>query len=635
MPFNLDLIINEHFEQILKNYLDTDFLEDYVLKIEPFLFKDNENFFNTYLDLSYRVIIDKRGILSVVATSNSKELPIGYINSKQKVHLCSTSCSPSFEYFNNSNLKIESKKYVVTVLSKLKEKILRISLKIYKDEMATLFHKFKKNYLLNNYKEDNTKVTRKDFSYKKIESFEPYELTYKVFYELASRNENVKKLVYVLDYLHDIKKIDSSNKIKIDEIDYRINKNICEYFLSGQVSGTNKNNKIFVSLDGSNPKCKIDIEDNKFKIEIIEEECRKDLKLYITLRSENYQKDMKKFDLPLSTCTISITSSTTGISKVNKKTSIAVTINKIKYSTNVFQDGSWFLEFDNKNILTKNDFLKKYKGFLKKEEHNIYLSQFIETRNNLIKEYEKELIDNYLIYPEDYDMNNPEKNKIAIQRFLNNSPMEKSNKYFFNENEYDGYSVHQGILDESFKSYDINIIKQDMTKQVIDHNISDVQLNLNLPKDELLAYISKIKDNYDNDNSILKTPFELLGEELDIESEKIKNMDAFEWADTLYIYDYYNNKDTNENKLDKKISIRDNLREYRNDLFDDDIEEPKEKQLGLRSINQIRKKYSEITKFNKKRRTSIKEHTIENRYKFMKILIEEQRYKKLLDKKSV
>ncbi|MFY4859633.1 hypothetical protein ACOTVM_03680 [Aliarcobacter butzleri] len=46
-------------------------------------------------------------------------------------------------------------------------------------------------------------------------------------------------------------------------------------------------------------------------------------------------------------------------------------------------------------------------------------------------------------------------------------------------------------------------------------HIIEMKLNLNLPKEELIAYLSKIKDDFDKDNSIIKTPLELLGETLE------------------------------------------------------------------------------------------------------------------------
>ena len=66
-------------------------------------------------------------------------------------------------------------------------------------------------------------------------------------------------------------------------------------------------------------------------------------------------------------------------------------------------------------------------------------------------------------------------------------------------------------------------------------------LNLNLPKEELIAYISKIKDDFDKNNSIIKTPLELLGEALEKSDNKKtpKKPKASVYADWFYIYDYW------------------------------------------------------------------------------------------------
>lgn len=81
-------------------------------------------------------------------------------------------------------------------------------------------------------------------------------------------------------------------------------------------------------------------------------------------------------------------------------------------------------------------------------------------------------------------------------------------------------------------------------------------LNLNLPKEELIAYISKIKDDFDKDNSIIKTPLELLGETLEkSDNKKIpKKPKASVYADWFYIYDYWKYEKT-QGKTDKDIFV--------------------------------------------------------------------------------
>ena len=72
-------------------------------------------------------------------------------------------------------------------------------------------------------------------------------------------------------------------------------------------------------------------------------------------------------------------------------------------------------------------------------------------------------------------------------------------------------------------------------------SLFSIDLNLNLPKEELIAYISKIKDDFDKDNSIIKTPLELLGETLEKSDNKKtpKKPKASVYADWFYIYDYW------------------------------------------------------------------------------------------------
>ncbi|MCT7632669.1 hypothetical protein PJV95_02030 [Aliarcobacter butzleri] len=87
-------------------------------------------------------------------------------------------------------------------------------------------------------------------------------------------------------------------------------------------------------------------------------------------------------------------------------------------------------------------------------------------------------------------------------------------------------------------------------------HIIEMKLNLNLPKEELIAYISKIKDDFDKDNSIIKTPLELLGETLEKSDNKKtpKKPKAFVYADWFYIYDYWKYEKT-QGKTDKDIFV--------------------------------------------------------------------------------
>jgi hypothetical protein len=67
------------------------------------------------------------------------------------------------------------------------------------------------------------------------------------------------------------------------------------------------------------------------------------------------------------------------------------------------------------------------------------------------------------------------------------------------------------------------------------------EIDFSLPKEELIAYITKIKDDFDKDNSIIKTPLELVGETLEKSDNKKtpKKPKASVYADCFYIYDYW------------------------------------------------------------------------------------------------
>jgi len=76
--------------------------------------------------------------------------------------------------------------------------------------------------------------------------------------------------------------------------------------------------------------------------------------------------------------------------------------------------------------------------------------------------------------------------------------------------------------------------------------IINLPINLNLPKTELEAYVSKIKDDYDENESIIQTPMELLGKKIvkAIEPNSLKKMPAkkkrkIAFSNAFCVYDLY------------------------------------------------------------------------------------------------
>jgi hypothetical protein len=106
-----------------------------------------------------------------------------------------------------------------------------------------------KNHLLESYQDDIVEPRREDSEYKKIENFGLHELTYKIFYEMAIRNGNVKKIMHALNYLQDIQSI-QKNEIKIEKIDCSIKNEERVYKLIGTVNLNHTDNyKIFIGIN--------------------------------------------------------------------------------------------------------------------------------------------------------------------------------------------------------------------------------------------------------------------------------------------------------------------------------------------------------------------------------------------------
>ena len=141
------------------------------------------------------------------------------------------------------------------------------------------------------------------------------------------------------------------------------------------------------------------------------------------------------------------------------------------------------------------------------------------------------------------------------------------------------------------KSYSRPTLKIDKSK------IFKVEINLNLPKKELIAYISKIKDDYNKNNFIVKTPLELLGEDTtksnSIDKNKINKgliakkffvydyvsirLEQIEDSNQDYIIEYEENKKIIENnpyitRQDKLIQLRELKKELEENINQRKIE---------------------------------------------------------------
>jgi len=374
MTFNLDQRINKNFRQILKNYLSVDSLEDYDIKIEELRSQDkSRQLFKICFTLTYQLLLLKNNLLAITATSKTYNNQIFSLSNQNHIKKLYNSNSVDFltlNLFKTTIPEIESKAYSLKISSKTEKnkkfsillQIKKITSKVittqfgedylieYKINKNTTWHKKLKKYLIESYKETEVTPTREDAVYKQIENFKPYELTYKIFYQMAIRNENAKKIIYSLNYLHDIYIMQKSQIIIINAINCSTQNEERLYTIVGTVNPKDTtSNKILIGINEYKFQCVEFIDNNKFKIEVFVDKEANSLDLHLTIESEKHQDTL---GLPATSSTLKIRSTTTGISKKNKETTISVKIDKEKYSTSPDQDGSWRIEFINlKEIL--------------------------------------------------------------------------------------------------------------------------------------------------------------------------------------------------------------------------------------------------------------------------------------------
>lgn len=123
----------------------------------------------------------------------------------------------------------------------------------------------------------------------------------------------------------------------------------------------------------------------------------------------------------------------------------------------------------------------------------------------------------------------------------------------------DCYVSYQGIF-EGTNSYEINKIFPNFKRPMREFNQTQVAFNMSLPKNEIIAYITRIKDDYDNKESSYKTLNQLLhGDDKRIE-DKLDHKEKDRYADDFFIYDYYTQSDYKHNE--KIVAIQKKLSQY-------------------------------------------------------------------------
>ena len=166
-----------------------------------------------------------------------------------------------------------------------------------------------------------------------------------------------------------------------------------------------------------------------------------------------------------------------------------------------------------------------------------------------------------------------------------------------------------------------------------------IPLNLALPKDELVAYVKAIKDNYDKDHTTISFDREVkpssainelkprgFGKKLEV-----PNMKKRLYADMFFVYDCLNTKDGKEHRNEAIKYVMSELENYYSEILADD------------TINKKHKERIGDKKFKERLKEKLKADytlgrtpkTIKKYFKLMHDFIDNERYKELLTGEKV
>lgn len=224
----------------------------------------------------------------------------------------------------------------------------------------------------------------------------------------------------------------------------------------------------------------------------------------------------------------------------------------------------------------------------------------------------------------------------AIEELMKNE-YDPSHRYKDNYTVKDGYVTYQASYEDS-SEYDINKIFPNFKRPMREFNQTQVAFNMSLPKDEIMAYIEKIKDDYDNKNNFYKTLNQLLyGDDTRIE-DKLEHKQQDRYADDFFIYDYYTQSDeVHEKKLEsiqKKLSqfhgmkVENGRNNYKIIDYDEALIKLQSKSsTSSNSFTNIAKKFKESEHIIHYIET-IK--IIENRFEVLKKAIDDKKFKTLI-----
>lgn len=211
------------------------------------------------------------------------------------------------------------------------------------------------------------------------------------------------------------------------------------------------------------------------------------------------------------------------------------------------------IDFDNFNALyAYSEVMKAITQFTVLLEEEYYM---IYDRKELIPDGMEDVFESPNHHEPDEELHNY-MDKVIDQ---NLHATDKDSNYKDNYSKEAGYVVYQGSYNESV-SYDINKIFPNFKRPMREFNQTQVAFNMSLPKDEIIAYINKIKDDYDHKHSSYKTLNQMLYGEDTRTDDSLDHKQKERYADDFFIYDYYVKSD--KDHTEKLESIQKKLSQY-------------------------------------------------------------------------
>ena len=162
-PFDLDQLLNKNFEQILKNHLNIESLENYEINVELLPEKNNQPFFNICFDIIYNITSLKNNLLDVTAILKSyKNQKFSLINENQLYQLYNRKNIDFYTlaWFKTTELNVDSRIYSISIrdkIEKTKDNTFNLLLNLKTMQRKIITTQFAENYIIEYKLKNNTR----------------------------------------------------------------------------------------------------------------------------------------------------------------------------------------------------------------------------------------------------------------------------------------------------------------------------------------------------------------------------------------------------------------------------------------------------------------------------------------------